>query len=101
MSETGKVIDYESLSKFSHICKNVNNAPHDCKANFKGSSGGVEPAGEIAIFCKSVETRGVLYTKFLGDGVSKGFASVVEDNPYGCINIEKLDYLLYYCRPHT
>lgn len=64
--DTGKVIDYECLSKLCHICKNVKRAePHDCKANFKGSSGGMESAGAIEIIRRSVETRGVLYTKYL------------------------------------
>lgn len=45
------------------------------------------------IFRRSVETRGVFNTKYLGDGDSKGFASVVEDKPepYGDVNIEKLE----------
>lgn len=45
--------------------------------------GGMESAGAIQIIRKSVETKGVMYTKYLGDGDSKGFASVVEDKPYG------------------
>lgn len=89
--DTGKVIDYECLTKFCHICKNVKKAAHECKSNFQGSSGGMESAGAIAIFRRSVETRGVMYTKYLGDGDSKGFSSVVEDKPYGDSNIEKLE----------
>lgn len=51
----------------------------------------MESAGAIEIFRRSVETRGVLYTKYLGDGDSKGFASVVADKPYGDVNIKKLE----------
>lgn len=91
--DTGKVIDYECLTKFCHICKNVKNTPHDCKANFQGSSGGMESAGAIAMFRRSEEARGVRYTKYLGDGDSKGFQSVVEDQPYGMCELDKLECL--------
>lgn len=53
--------------------------------------GGIESSGAIInIFRRSVETRSVKYTKYLGDGDSKAFSSVTEDKPYEDCNIETL-----------
>lgn len=89
--DTGKVLDYECLTRFCHVCKGENKGPHECKINYVGSSGGMESSGAINIFRRSVETRGVKYTKYLGDGDSKAFSSVIEDKPYEDCDIEKLE----------
>ncbi|GFU37254.1 uncharacterized protein NPIL_436341 [Nephila pilipes] len=40
--ETGKVLDFECLSKYCFKCKNRNNKDHTCEKNFEGFSGGME-----------------------------------------------------------
>ena len=51
----------------------------------------MESAGAVAIFTRSVQRYGVRYTKYLGDGDSKGFKKVVESRPYDGVQIEKLE----------
>ncbi|GFT72193.1 uncharacterized protein NPIL_68811 [Nephila pilipes] len=43
--ETGKVLDFECLSKYCFKCKNRNNKDHTCEKNFEGFSGGMESDG--------------------------------------------------------
>lgn len=51
----------------------------------------MEVTGPVQIFQNSV-SKGNRYTKYLGDGVSKGFQSVVKSKPHGKhIDIVKLE----------
>lgn len=89
--DTGKVLDVEILTKYCHGC--VHGSPfHKCARNYTGTSGGMEVSGAVNIFLRSEETRGVRYTKYLGDGDTKAFLKVKETAPYGdSVNIEKLE----------
>lgn len=92
--DTGKVIDVEIMSKYCQTCgKSTNNTPHlNCKKNYSGTSGGMEVTGAVEIFKRSEQTRSVRYVKYLGDGDSKGFKKVVEEEPYGKgVTITKLE----------
>jgi hypothetical protein len=92
--DTGKVIDIECLSKYCHGCtKGVGlGQNHTCSKNFEGTSGGMECKGAVAIFQRSVATRGVRYVNYLGDGDSKSFNQVSKDEPYGSdVQIKKLE----------
>ncbi|GFT86935.1 uncharacterized protein NPIL_283961, partial [Nephila pilipes] len=51
--ETGKVLDFECLSKYCFKCKNKNNKDHTCEKNFEGFSGGMESDGILKIFQRS------------------------------------------------
>lgn len=53
-------------------------------ATCEGTSGGMEAAGVLEIFQRS-EKRAVpvRYTKFLRDGDSKAYDTVVQNQPYG------------------
>lgn len=64
---------------------------HKCTKNYDGSSGGMEVAGALEVFRNSV-TRNVRYTRYLGDGDSKGCQVVNEAQPYGAgVKIDKLE----------
>jgi hypothetical protein len=98
--DTGKVLDVVCLSKYCHSCtanKNKDTEHKDfhspvCVANYQGSSGGMEVQGALAIFHRSMETRGLRYLQYLGDGDSKGFMKVNESKPYGSEHlVEKLE----------
>ncbi|GFW63549.1 hypothetical protein TNCV_402151 [Trichonephila clavipes] len=54
-------------------------------------SGKMEVAGALSIFQRSQSLYNVRYTKYLGDGDSKAFTSIVENKVYGdhC-SVEKL-----------
>ena len=87
---TGKVLDTEILTQFCKQCSLYNNdvknsltfdlwrAEHSakCTANFKGSSGAMEPAGIEAMFKRSVEKHRLLYTSLYCDGDSKSYDRV-------------------------
>lgn len=96
---SGKVIDVEILSKYCQMCKYINDDDSRerhfrsglCSANYSGVSGGMEAAGAVLIFQRSQDIYGVKYTKYLGDGDSKGFKKVVESAPYGLKTVEKLE----------
>ncbi|GFT97225.1 uncharacterized protein TNCV_2205241, partial [Trichonephila clavipes] len=88
--DTGKVIDVEVFSKHC-ICPNKTKHLQNCKRNFEGYSGKMEVAGALSIFQRSQSLYNVRYTKYLGDGDSKAFTSIVENKVYGdhC-SVEKL-----------
>ena len=82
--DTGKVLDVYTLSKDCSICHGAKNfKEHDCNINYEGYSGGMETAGVVAIFSRSVNRYAVKYMNYLGDGDSKGFLTVKELNVYG------------------
>ena len=87
---TGEVLDYEVLSHFCQECnshnQNVNTVEYRewkgkhepvCQINHFGSAGDMESKSAIAIFRRSMEKRGLKYTKFIGDGDSSCFGRVV------------------------
>ena len=89
----GKVVAYEVLCKVCPQCKYWNQKKgtpeyedwkmhHDCTINHTGSSGSMEAAGVMNIYKRSVETKKLRYTKYLGDGDSKAFQDVVAANVY-------------------
>ena len=67
-------------------------ASHRCKINHEGSAGSMKTAGAVRIFERLLTTRGLKYTKMLGDGDSSTNNTIVEREPYGedCIP-EKLE----------
>ncbi|GFX08731.1 uncharacterized protein TNCV_4227511 [Trichonephila clavipes] len=89
--DTGKVIDVEVFSKHC-ICPNKTKHLQNCKRNFEGYSGKMEVAGALSIFQRSQSLYNVRYSKYLGDGDSKAFTSIVENKVYGdhC-SVEKLE----------
>lgn len=102
--ETGKVLDIHTCSKYCHSCELSRKLPKDsdkyknwesshkpeCKVNYQGSSGGMEVDAAVKIFSRSEEKHGLRYTKYIGDGDSKGYSAVVAADVYGddCV-IEK------------
>lgn len=99
--DTGKVLDFESFSKYCAGCKNKHNQQSTekkelhkkmCSCNYSGSSGGMEVEGARRICARSETKLGVRYTQYLGDGDSKGFSAVLEAKPYGNeVEIKKME----------
>lgn len=102
--KTGKIIDCEIMSRY---CKNCNRHKNlkktnpvryrqwfkqhekNCTINHVGSAGAMEVTGATRIFERSIKTRGLRYTEYLGDGDSKGFDTVALNNPNA--NLKKLE----------
>ncbi|GFU43820.1 uncharacterized protein TNCV_652121 [Trichonephila clavipes] len=94
--DSGKVIDVEVFSK-QCICPNKTKHLQNCKRNFEAITvrwkrERERVAGALSIFQRSLSLYNVRYTKYLGDGDSKAFTSIVEKNAYGdhC-SVEKLE----------
>ena len=91
---TKKCLDVEILSDKCQACQKWQNrkgdpkyeewnANHRCKINHTGSANSMEMVGAKRIFERSYVTRGLRYTKMLGDGDSSTYNSIVESKPYG------------------
>lgn len=102
---TGKVIDFIVLSLVCKICdlfpgpktgqafqEHRDQHKERCTRNHEGSSGKMEADGVLAMFQRSVASRGLIYEQYIGDGDSKAFLSVSKDQPYGDqVVIKKLE----------
>lgn len=82
--DTGLVVDVAILSKHC-TCPKKSSGEHisSCITTYRGASGGMEVEGAKEIFSRSLQTYNVCYTRYLGDGDSKGFAAIEEMSPYG------------------
>jgi hypothetical protein len=90
--DTGEILDYEVKSLFCHECKAHNNDDKEsdkykqwkdahtqrCEINHEGSSEEMEAVAAVQIFSRSIETRTLKYTTFVGDGDSSSFGCVKE-----------------------
>lgn len=84
-ADTGKVLDMEVESKFCHICahqEHTGENDHECRVTHHGPSGGMEAAGAVKIFGRSMEKHGLMYTTYIGDGDSKAYQAVRDSAPY-------------------
>ena len=103
--ETGQVLDFCVLSKHCSSCQRWRSdrrsgkvsqaefeawsADHVCDVNTAASSPAMETEGVVTLFNRSVATRKLMYTTYIGDGDSKGFQAVVNAKPYGDVEITK------------
>ena len=107
--DMGKIIDLEILTWYCRLCDlqrkklkdNVEalnawmeNHKEHCKINHVGSAPSMEAAGAKVIFERSVDARGVRYTKYYGDGDSKGYAVV--RNIYPDVEVKKFECIGHY-----
>lgn len=56
-------------------------ANHKCSMDHEGSSGCMEPAGDVEIFSRSEARHKLQYTEYIGDGDSSAFMTVLMQNP--------------------
>jgi hypothetical protein len=71
------------MRKFCFVCHTNPTSQHECKKNHEEVSFGIEAAGVLNIFNRSFHTRGVCYTKYLGDGDTKSYERVAAGKPCG------------------
>ncbi|XP_070185057.1 uncharacterized protein, partial [Littorina saxatilis] len=105
--QNSKVIDTVTMSSYCDSCaKNkkkktpeefIEWRDHDhipkgeCDKNHDGPAGGMEAAGALTAFQRSVDQHQLKYVSFLGDGDSKAYASVSSRNIYPNLEIKKLE----------
>ena len=93
-SRASKVVDTEVLSNYCSLCairksklskkdfdRWFETHEKDCSQNHTGSAGAMEPTGMERIFKRSVKTRKLQYTGYLGDGDSKSYQTVANADP--------------------
>ncbi|GFV95998.1 uncharacterized protein TNCV_2096661 [Trichonephila clavipes] len=91
--DTGKIIDFETLSQFCRKCNSrteQQNVKLQCN-HHKGSSSSMESVGAYRIFERSEDHRMLRYTDYYGDGDSKDFDAVKDI--YGKDSVTKLEYI--------
>ena len=90
--DTGEILDYAVKSLFCHECKAHNTEDQEsekyqdwkkahepkCEINHVGSSEEMEAVSAVEIFSRSITTRQLKYTTFVGDGDSSSFGRVKE-----------------------
>ena len=102
---TGRVIDIHVSSKYCHECVTWNGmkdsgsvseeaysnwkSAHLCKINTAKSAPAMESESATILWARSLETRSLMYTTYIGDGDSKGYNSVCANDPYDGVAIEK------------
>ncbi|GFU75592.1 uncharacterized protein TNCV_2863071 [Trichonephila clavipes] len=89
--DTGKIIDFETLSQFCRKC-NSKTEQQNVKLQYnrhKGSSSSMEPVGAYRIFERLEDHRMLRYTDYYGDGDSKAFDAVKDI--YGKDSVTKLE----------
>ena len=90
--DVGKILDVEIMSRYCRQCNISKRTTYkdddigfqswyqehepECNLNHDGTAPAMECAGALRIFERSIEDRGVRYTKYYGDGDSKGYAIV-------------------------
>ena len=95
---SGKVLDYVLYDRNCNKCikwseerkeKNPDEFNHyweshssQCPANFKGTSQAMESSAALEIWSRSVEKHSLAYTTYVGDGDSKSFKRLCDDDPY-------------------
>ena len=90
--ENGKCLDVEVLSKVCHGCQRIERENHHikrafkqqkhvgkCKINHTGSSAAMETEGVMRIFQRSENEQNLQYTEYFGDGNSKAYAEVKQE----------------------
>ncbi|XP_076673163.1 uncharacterized protein LOC143371637 [Andrena cerasifolii] len=93
---SSKIIDIVVKSSYCHGCKVwesksgtveydlwMEEHKDECTANHSGSSGKMEVDGMKEMFLRSVEYFGIRYRNYIGDGDTKTFKALLEENPYG------------------
>ena len=101
--DIGKCVDVEVLSNICKGCRywekrdktskayRLWRLDHKCSSNHTGSAGAMEAVGSVRMFSRSEDTRGLRYTAHLGDGDFSSFKKVCEAQPYGDIEVNKLE----------
>ena len=89
--ETGKLLHIGVRNKFCVSCaKNIPKEQHTCYKNWEKSSSQMETDIILEGFLKAEKRHGVHYTRFVGDGDSSVYPTLIDHVPWGR-SIEKLE----------
>lgn len=62
---------------------------NECQSNHEGSAGKMEVDAVIKMFQRSEQLYNIKYVKYIGDGDSKTFKSILDSDPYADITVFK------------
>lgn len=94
--ESGKVVDYQVLSRYCSGCKYWEKRDHEsekykewkkehessCEANYEGSAASMEPKGISMMYGRSLDNN-LRYKQLICDGDCKTHSLLLEQKPYG------------------
>lgn len=96
--DTGKVIWSKVANKYCTVCSLHSSETmheHDCNANYKDYSTGMEAELIVEGFKESEKLYGVRYSQLIADGDSSVYKKILDARPYKNTYIEKIE-----CRNH-
>ena len=91
--ETGKILYMGMRNKYCAVCHMAaeNSVPeHTCFLNWDQSSSAMEADIILEEICLLITQHGLRYTRFVGDGDSSVYPTLVRKMPYGS-SIKKLE----------
>ena len=65
--------------------------PSSCEATHEGSSGSMEALSGVDIFSRSIETHNLRYARYIGDGDTNSFKTVLDSKPYQDKDVVKVE----------
>lgn len=96
---SNKVIAVDTRAKYCPACKNRGQCKYgnECRSNYTGSSGGMEPVGAVRIVTSIYNQHHLRIKGYLGDGDSRAFHKVEEavaklDKPWQVIKLECVNH---------
>ncbi len=101
-ARTGKVIYAATKTSTCSVCdskKGKKGGSHSCWKNWNDSPNGMEKAIILEGFRRSIQDHDLVYWKFIGDGDSSVFKSVI--NVYPGMEVEKIECCNHVCRNFT
>ena len=91
--ETRKILFMGVRNKYCAVCNQFPNGDppeHTCYRNWDGSSSAMETDIIVEGFKKCTQQHGIKYTKFIGDGDSSVYPTLISSVPWG-YTIEKME----------
>ena len=91
--ETQKILFMGVRNKYCAVCNQFPNGDppeHTCYKNWNGSSSAMETDIIVEGFKKCIQHHGIKYTKFIGDGDSSVYPTLISSVPWGYA-IEKME----------
>ena len=92
---TNKIIGIDVRHKYCPMCKGKGECKYgnECRINYNGSSGGMEPVGAASIFKEIFKKYGVKITQYLGDGDSRAFSRVRNEVSWPIQKLECMNHI--------
>ena len=97
--ETGKILFLGVRNKYCSSCaRNIPADKHQCYRNWSASSSEMETDISLERFLEAERVHGVRYTKFVGDGDSSVYPTLLQNAPGWGHAIQKLECANHACK---